>query len=252
MSVGPEQQANVNLVEQARQRVNRLVDEIASLSEQQLSPAEYYGEFLQRILTALNAPAGAVWVLTPKGNLQVQYQIKMREVGLDRTQTSRQMHDELLRQAAMRGAHAKFPPQSSMGDQGPGNPTDFFILLAPIIFDKQVVGMAEVWQDPLRGPEAQDKYLEFLIKMAALAAGYTRNHQLRQMVGQQQVWVQLESFARQIHATLNPIECAYLVVNEGRRLIEADRVSVAQRTGYKPQVIAISGADVVEKRSNLV
>jgi len=252
MSVGPEQQSSTNLIEQARQRVNRLVEEIANLSEQQLSPAEYYGEFLQRILTALNAPAGAVWVLTPQGNLQVQYQIKMREVGLDRTQNSRQMHDELLRQAHMRAAPCFFPPQSSSGEKGPGNPTDHFILLAPISYDKQVVGIVEVWQDPMRGPDAQRNYLEFLIRMAALAAGYTRNHQLRQMVGQQQVWVQLEAFARQIHGSLNPLECSYLVVNEGRRLIEADRVSVALRSGQKAQVLAISGADVVEKRSNLV
>jgi hypothetical protein len=95
-------------------------------------------------------------------------------------------------------------------------------------------------------------FLQFMVKMAGLAAGYTRNFQLRQMVGQQQVWVQLETFARQVHATLNPTEVAYLIANEGRRLVEADRVSVALKQGFHPQVLAISGADVVEKRSNLV
>src|ERR1700689_2818697 len=137
MSAGAEQP--LNQIEQARRTVNRLVEEIANLSEQNLSPAEYYGEFLQRILNALDAPAGAVWVRTPQGNLQLQYQIKMREVGLDRAPTSRQMHDELLRQATMKGAPGIFPPASGSAlDKGPGNPTDFFILLAPIIYDTQV------------------------------------------------------------------------------------------------------------------
>src|SRR5439155_15881029 len=63
---------------------------------------------------------------------------------------------------------------------------------------------------------------------------------------------QLEAFARQIHGSLNPTEVAYLVANEGRRLIDCDRVTVAQRLGKKTYVEAISGADVVEKRSNLV
>ncbi len=255
MSVGPNQPVDINLINQAHQRVNRLEEEIAQLSDQELAPAEYYGEFLQRILSALEAPAGAVWVRTPQGNLQLQYQIKMAEVGVGQSPNARQMHDELLRQAAMKGLVGlpPCPPQSGTGaEKGPGNPTDFFILLAPIIYDKQVAGLVEVWHHPMRGPDAMRAFLNWMRRMANLASGYTRNHQLRQMVGQQQVWVQLESFARQIHGSLNPIEVAYLVVNEGRRLIEADRISVAMRFAQKPVVHAISGADVVERRSNLV
>lgn len=248
MSVGPDE----SQVEQARRQINRLAEEIAHLSEMDLAPPEYYGEFLQRILAALGAPAGAVWIRTPQGNLQLQYQINMGQIGLGRTDESRGMHDELLRQTAMKGQPAIVPPNSSSGDKGPGNPTDYFILIAPIVYDKQVAGMVEVWHDPMRGPDAQRGFLQFLMKMAGLASGYTRNHQLRQMVGQQQVWVQLENFSRQIHASLNPTEVSYLVANEGRRLVECDRVSVAIRTAMHPQVQAISGADVVEKRSNLV
>ena len=48
------------------------------------------------------------------------------------------------------------------------------------------------------------------------------------------------------------MEVGYHVANEGRRLIDCDRVSVAQRRGKKTVIEAISGADIVEKRSNLV
>ena len=80
--------------------------------------------------------------------------------------------------------------------------------------------------------------------MAGLASGYTRNHQLRQMVGQQAVWTQLEAFAKQVHNSLNPTEVAYHVANEGRRLIECDRLCVGVRHGRKATVEAVSGADV--------
>jgi len=252
VSVGSNQPVDMASAEQARQRINRLTEEIAHLSEQELSPAEYYGEFLQRILTILDAPAGAVWVRTAQGNLQLQYQINMAQVGLDRAENSRVMHGELIRQATMKGTASIHPPNSGTGDNGPGNPTELFILLAPITYDKQVAGMVEVWHHPMRGPDAMRQFLQFLVRMAGLAAGYTRNHQLRQMVGQQQVWVQLEAFARQIHGSLHPTEVSYLVANEARRLTEADRISVALRIAKKPQVQAISGADVVEKRSNMV
>jgi hypothetical protein len=256
VSTTPEQN-EVNLIEQARRQINRLAEEIAHLSETDMAPADYYGEFLKRVLQALAAPAGAVWLLTQQGNLQLQYQINMREVGLDRTEEGRESHDELLRQALVKAQPGILPPRSGLGTAegnraAPGNPTDYMVLLAPLVVDKQTIGLVEIWQDPNRGPDAQRGFLQFLVRMAGLAAGYARNHQLRQMVGQQQVWTQLEAFARQIHNSLNPTEVSYIVANEGRRLVECDRISVGLRRAKKCKVEAISGADVVEKRSNLV
>src|SRR6266446_1971550 len=90
VNVGPDpQQIDPSQIEQARRQINRLAEEIAQLSEMELSPPEYYGEFLQRLITAIAAPAGAVWVKTPQGNLQIQYQINMRQVGLDREESAR-------------------------------------------------------------------------------------------------------------------------------------------------------------------
>lgn len=252
-----QQQVDPNLIEQARRQVNRLAEEIARLSETELGPGEYYGEFLQRVLAAIAAPAGAIWVKTAQGNLQLQYQIRMREVGLDNAENGRQIHDELLRQVVMSGKPALMAPQSGIGtaESGkitPGNPTNHVILLAPIMVDKEVAGLVEVWQDPNRGQDAQRGFLQFLVRMAALASNYTRNYQLRQMSNQQQVWAQLEAFTRTLHNSLNTTEVAYQISNEGRRIVECDRISVATREGGKPQVRSISGADVIEKRSNLV
>jgi len=257
VSPGPNPQVDVNLLEQTRKQINRLVEEIARLTEMDLAPTEYYGEFLQRVLSAVAAPAGAVWVRTPQGHLQLQYQVNLRQVGLDRSEADRQTHDELLRLSSQMARPQMFPPRSGTGQSedgkpAPGNPTDYVILMAPILIDKQVAGLVEIWQDADRNPNAQQGFLQFITRMAELASAYTRNHQLRQMVGQQTLWTQLEAFARQIHSSLNPTEVGYLVANEGRRLVDCDRVSVAQRRGKKTAVEAISGADVVEKRSNLV
>jgi hypothetical protein len=245
-----------NLLEQTRRQINRLVEEITKLSESDMPPSDFYGEFLQRVLTAVAAPAGAIWVKTQQGNLQLQYQINMQSIGLD-GETERQTHSELIRSATQLGRPQLLPPHSGIGqpEEGkinPGNPTDFVILLAPILVDKQVAGLVEVWQNADRNPNAQHGFLQFLTKMAELASAYTRNHQLRQMIGQQALWTQLESFARQVHNSLNPTEVAYVVANEGRRLVDCDRVTVAQKLGKRSKVEAVSGSDIVEKRSNLV
>lgn len=241
---------------EARKHINKLISELARLSAQDLTPADYYSSFLHGVQTALTATAGAIWLFTPQNRLQLQFQSNMHQVGLDRSETSRQMHEELLRYATTKAQPIILMPQSgvegSSNGAKVGNPTDYAVLLAPIMLDKQVAGLVEIWQDANRNHQAQKAFLQFLIVAADLATAYTRNLRLRHMSGQQQIWTQLEAFTRQIHATLDPTQVSYLVANEGRRLVDCDRLSVAQRHGQRTLVEAVSGSDVVEKRSNLV
>jgi len=122
----------------------------------------------------------------------------------------------------------------------------------PILLNDQVAGLIEVWQSPGRPMNAVPGFLQYMTLMAELGTRYQRNQMLGQMAGQQQVWTQLEDFSRKVHGSLNPIEVSYIVANEGRRLIECDRVTVAVRYGRRVSIDTVSGADVVEKRSNLV
>jgi DNA-binding response OmpR family regulator len=233
------------------------LDEVARMCEADVPPPVFYGEMLKRLLESLAAPAGAIWTRTPQGHLQLQFHINMKEVGLDRTEQARESHDELLRHAILKPGPLHLLPHSGMGGgqegkQPPGNPTDFLLLMVPIMQNDQVHGLIEVWQGPNRPRNAIPGFLQFMKLMAELATRYQRNQMLGQMTGQQQLWTQLETFARQVHGSLNPVEVSYHVANEGRRLIECDRVSVALRYGRNTVIECVSGTDVVEKRSNLV
>ena len=44
-----------NLIEQTKQQIRSLVNEIAALSKQDFTPQEFYGEFLNRVVAALAA-----------------------------------------------------------------------------------------------------------------------------------------------------------------------------------------------------
>jgi hypothetical protein len=244
-------------IEQERQRLSRRLDEVARLCESDAAPHTFYGELLRRLLESLAATAGAVWGRNPQGNLQILFQINLKEVGIDRSEEARGSHDELLRRAVVKPQPLHLLPHSGAGpaEEGqaaPGNPTDHLLLLVPILLNEQVAGLIEVWQSPGRPLNAVAGFLRYMGLMADLGARYQRNQMLGQMAGQQQLWTQLEAFSRQVHGSLNPVEVSYLVANEGRRLIACDRVSVGVRRGRKVAIDAISGADVVEKRSNLV
>src|SRR5262249_19255384 len=213
---------------------------------------------LKRLLESLAAPAGAVWARTSQGHLQLQYQVNLKEIGLDKNEESRKSHEELLRQAVMNPRPFHVPPNSGVGvpEEGKvvaGNPTDHHLLVAPIVVNQQAAGIIEVWQNANRPTQAVTGYLQYMTFMAQLASRYQRNQIIGPLTGQQQVWTQLETFARQVHNSLHPTEVAYQVANEGRRLVECDRVTVAiPPSGSKARIEAVSGADVVERRSNLI
>lgn len=257
MSSGSPPQIDLRTLEETRRHINRLIEEVARLTEASLPPVEYYKELLTRVLSAMAAPAGAIWVRTAQGNLQLLFHINLREVGIDKDEHSRSSHDELLRYAMGTKQSLSLLPHSGAGPgedgrAAPGNPTSFLLLLAPVLLNNEVAAFIEVFQARDRPQNAIPGFLQFMNTMADLAARYSRNQLMGQMAGQQQVWTQLEAFSRLIHATLNPMEVAYHVANEGRRLVDCDRVSVGVRHGRKVKVEAVSGTDVVEKRSNLI
>jgi hypothetical protein len=257
VNAAPNTQINGPDLEQERRRIATRLEEVARLSESNVPAGVFYSEMLKRLLETLAAPAGVVWARTPQGNLQMQYQINLKEIGLDQSEEARASHEELLRQSMSQPRPFHVPPRSGVaredGKPQAGNLTNYLLLIAPIIVNQQCAGLIEVWQNGNRPPQATTGYLQFMTYMAELSSRYQRNQVMGQLTGQQQVWTQLETFARQVHASLHPTEVAYQVANEGRRLIECDRVSVAVRQyGSKARIEAVSGADVVERRSNLI
>ena len=202
MSVSPDPNVDVNTIEQKRREIRMLFEEVARLSELDLAQADFFGEFLNRVLRALAAPAGAVWMRTPQGNLQLQYQVNVQQLDLNRTEQTRQAHDELLRLAFQQPRPMHLPPQSFAGQAqeghtAPGNPTDCLLLLVPIRVENKVDGLIEVWQSPDRNPNAVNGFLQFMVEMAQLASHYLRNRLMRQMAGEQALW----NPARSVHAS---------------------------------------------------
>jgi multidrug efflux pump subunit AcrA (membrane-fusion protein) len=124
--------------------------------------------------------------------------------------------------------------------------------LAPLRTDLEVSGVVEIIQRSDVSLDVQRGYLRFLLKMCELAADFLKSRQLRHFSDRQVLWSRLEDFSRAVHGSLEPLETAYTIANEGRRLIECDRLSVAINKGRKCRIEAVSGQDVFDKRSNTV
>ncbi|HEY2787160.1 MAG TPA: efflux RND transporter periplasmic adaptor subunit [Fimbriiglobus sp.] len=248
-----------------RNKFSRAIDdafeEASKLAGSTLPPADFYQKFLNRTLTAINAPAGAIWLRTPQGFLQIACQINLENVGLDQKRGGRQCHNEVLRQVfqAQPTRPVLLEPQgrlTGIAEAGPvpaANLTEYYTLFAPIVQnDKSPLGLLEVFQESNHDPRMYPTFLNYTVQMAGYASQYHSFSNVRQSAGLDKVFTQVEAFARLIHTSLNPTEVAYHVANEGRKLVECDRLCVGVRHGKKVVVEAVSGADVVEKASTHV
>lgn len=249
-----------------KNRYGRQIEEAfeaaAKLAGSNLAPTEFYEQFLNRTLTAIDAPAGAVWLRTPQGFLQVACQLNLDKVGLDAKRGGRQCHNEVLRQVFTTAPprpiilepNGRLAAGGEPGPVPPANLTDHFALFAPIVTaDKQALGVLEVFQDPTHDPRMYPAFLNYAFQMAGYASQYHNFISARSGSSTERTFIQIEAFAKLIHTTLNPTEVAYHVANEGRKLIECDRLCVGVRHARKKVTVeAVSGADVVEKASTHV
>lgn len=247
------EQVDPELVEQTKQQIRSLVNEIHQLARSDCAPSEFYAGFLDRVVQALAAFGGAVWAPGEESRLQLQYQVNLQKTGLAGDEDGQQKHGRLLTKVMSTGEGMIVQPHSGPGGDDEGsNTTEFLLVLCALKADQEVRGVIEVFQRADTRPNTQKGYLRFLAQMCDLASEFLKSRALRSFTDRQQLWGQLEQFTRMAHASLDPREAAYTIANEGRRLIGCDRVSVAIRRGRKCQVEAISGQDMMDKRSNTV
>ncbi len=247
-----EQSYEPELVDQTRQQIRGLVREIEGLARAEVSPEEFYEGFLHRVVAALAAIGGAVWTLDEEGRLALSSQVNLAETRLHESQEDQQRHGKLLRKVLASGEGSVIQPRFTSPDDDSANPTDSLLVLAILKSDQEVRGLVEIFQRTGGRPAVERGYLRFLLQMCELAEDYLKTRQLRLYTDRQAIWTQLEHFTRLAHSSLDPRATAYTLSNEGRRLIECDRVSVAVRKGNHCRIEAVSGQETFDKRSNTV
>ncbi|MFN3149173.1 hypothetical protein, partial [Bremerella sp.] len=60
--------------DEARRRIESLLDEVADLSDLTIAPDVFYGQVLDRLTFTTSAIGAAVWTKTPNGHLLLAHQ----------------------------------------------------------------------------------------------------------------------------------------------------------------------------------
>ncbi len=233
-----------------REKVMQLAREIEQMSGQNLPPQIYFQEFLNRVVMAIGARAGAVWMIEDTGRLGLAAQVNLDQTGLRERPGAVQMNEKLLSDVLQTGE-----ARTLNHEGGAKLPTEHVLVLSALHKEKACVGVVELFQRADVPTKAQSGYMQFLEQMCGYASRFIEGK--RRDTGESadlknQFWTDFEQFTLRIQRTLDEQEVADAAASDGRNLVAADRVSVVVRKGRSVQVRAVSGQSSVNPRANLI
>jgi multidrug efflux pump subunit AcrA (membrane-fusion protein) len=237
-----------SLVQETKTEIRGIVEEIAQLSQSDVTTDVFFDRFLSHVVTALAAQGGAVWTIHDS-QLDLAQQINVATTGLLDDELALQRHDRLLKRVVAAGRSTLVAPNSSGSDEEEGNPTDSLLIIGVLESGHNVNTVVEIFQRGGSGPTSQRGYLRFLAQMCDYANDFLKTKQIRKYVDREELWRELEQFIEQSHRSLDPRITSYAIANEACRALKADRVAVAWRRGRICRIAAISGVDSFDARS---
>ncbi len=236
-------------VQQVRERVLQLAREIEQLSQSSIPPEAFFPQFLQMLVTALGARAGAIWTLEGGARLNLACEIRIADIGLRENAQVARLNDRLLADVIATGEACSHAPD----DANASNlPVPYLIILAALQVADDSVGVVEIFQRPDSPVEARPGYLQFVEQMTGYASRYLeRRRNAAASEPPEKFHGEFEPFLYELARSLDINEVAATAANDGRQLLRCDRLSVAVLRGRKTDVLAISGQDRVNSRANL-
>ena len=106
------------LVDQTKQQIRNLVREIARLAQSDANVGDFYEGFLGRVVSALAAEGGAIWILSDDDRLELQYQINLKNTGLHDGEVDQARHGLLLKKVLAGGQPMMIAPHAGApGDE---------------------------------------------------------------------------------------------------------------------------------------
>ena len=246
--------AEDQLVDRTKQQIRTLVNEITQLAKSDCTVDDFYQGFLTRTTGALASEAGAIWIRSSTEEpLRPHYHINLKNTVLANDPKAQAQHGALLKKVADVGDPEIIAPHSQgLKDNQAGNPTDKLLILGPLIVNNETIGLVEILQRPGAGPTTQRGYLRFLMQMCDIASDFLTNERIRSFASQQTMWSKFEQYIKSVHNGLDTKQTAYVIANEGRRVIDCDRVSVVLKKGRRCKVESVSGLDSIERRADQI
>lgn len=257
--------ANGLTIDQARSRIQALVEEIGALSKAELTSEQFFQKYLDRVVAATDARGGAVWLGASRGpqtheerndfQLCAQVNFDSSLFPSDETQRGailRILADVVKSRRALVLAAADLTTIELPAEQPIVNKTPFAFLHVPFFLNDQPLGVLQVWLKADVSPKNYSEFVTFLNSLTGFIEQHLQSRRLGSLVLETQRLQHLLRFSGDIAGSLDATEIARLTVNHARDLIGCERTALLLSRGRRWSVAAISGQETVEKKSALV
>lgn len=239
---------SVDNVSDLRERILESVREIEELSRLPLETESFFRQFLRRTVTALGAHSGTAWLLNDAGELTQCSKVAQRQSAASTAESDTQLRSLLA--AVIAGGESRY-----LSDEHDDNPFASAVCLAPLFAGDRCVGAVQYLVASDTNPQTRQGRLQFIEQMTGFASHFLTSRTARRAesaVNEDGFWKKLADFTLALQSSLEFKTVAYRAVNDGRLLLECDRVSLARIRGRKTIIEAISGQDRVNQRANQV
>ena len=238
-------------VQEVRDKIIQLAREIEEHSRSNMPPKEFFSEFLKRVVGAVGARAGVVWLRNDANRLELLQEIGLENTGFQENPNAMATNQKLLTEVLSNGQACTYHPAETSEQL----PTEDMLVLAALQSNKEVIGVVQIFQRHDTPAQARPGFLQFVEQMTGYACRYLDNQgneDASNSMAVSQIAEDFEQFVLQLHKSLDVKEVAFTAANDGRLLVGCDRISIAVLDGRKTVIRAVSGQDSVNQRANLV
>lgn len=264
MSTQTESQNADKIKEEVRQVIRRLTE----LSQTSEDFDQFCAEVLGRLVDITGAHGALFWQITGQGIPKLTHH--SGQAPHDEAREILNPENEQHNRAILDVVRQKMPvgvkSEAFTGNAVPDSPAEnvepaavkdaaspFLMLFSPVFNrQKDAVGAVELIQRGDISPQAQEGYLRFLNQIATLFQRWHERQDVAEVPQRAEKWTEKMEFVSEVHRSIDFKETAYAIANESRRVLGADRVSVARWNGKKCNVLSISSQDRFDNRANVV
>ena len=251
------------------QEIQCAVESLSDLAKQEVSPTQFYSELVRNLTDLTSAEYCQVWAreTLPAATQQVDSEssdsrraswapvkgiFKDSHSGRSRSSGATQNALADLIDEASKASSETFVDAGQLVPGTDGVSLNSDLLLQRVHVGDEVIAVIEFGHEPGRPPSQREGTKHLATVASEIASEFERNWQLRQLADRENRRENLDRFVDRVHQSYDLRRVGYAIANEGKELIECDRVSLVVRRGRRCRVLAVSGVQKPDRRSPTV
>ena len=248
------------ILEQTRAQIRQQVAEIAELARTSRNGVGFFRDFIHRLVAALNAQGGAVWLPGEAGECQLIAEVNFPTSAYHENERQRRDINRVLaetqrnRRPFIVGALSPdVPPPGPTNADEIMNATPYPMFFTPVMpVENQVGVIVQVWLRAAGDPKTYPSLVTFLNSVCAHAANFLKARQGDVVISRNQEYEHMLRFQSEFIGELDPGKIGRGAVNHFTDLFNANRGSLFHLVGGRWRLEYVSNQETIDQRSELV